>query len=136
MTCDRLNQAVALSGARIRFPFWDTDSVAYIRQLRTDFRYLPGQPKRILRALLARFVPPDIWDLPKHSFNFPLHDFLAHDNFALVREQLDPMRWRRYAILNVDRVQRYGQQYMGGDSKLLFRVWALVVLGAWLDQHR
>ncbi len=136
MTCDRLNQAIAISGATVRFPFWDGDTDRFIRQLPIDFRYLPDQPKRILRALLGRFVPPEIWSVPKHGFNFPLHAFLAGDEHALVRQHLDAARWRTHGLLRAQEVQRYGQRFIAGDEGLTFRVWALVVLGAWLDQHQ
>jgi len=136
MTCDRLNQAMAISGATVRFPFSDRDTNRFIRQLPTDFRFLPGQPKRILRTLLARFVPPEIWSLPKHGFNFPLRDFLAGDDHTLVRHYLDAARWRAHGLLRAQEVQRYGERFIAGDAGLTFRVWALVVLGAWLEQHR
>ena len=135
MTCDRLNQALLVTGAPVRFPFWDKEADGFIRQLRTDYRYLPGQPKRILRALLARYVPVAIWDLPKHGFNFPLSDFLSGDDFLLLRRHLDPQQWRDYGLLSVEQVQRYGRDFMAGDQRLTFRVWALVVLGAWLKHH-
>jgi len=96
---------------------------------------LPGQPKRILRALLARYVPVAIWDLPKHGFNFPLSNFLSGDDFLLLRRHLDPQQWRDYGLLSVEQVQRYGRDFMAGDQRLTFRVWALVVLGAWLKHH-
>lgn len=136
MTCDRLNQAMVISGAPIRFPFWDRDTDRFIRQLRTEFRYLPGEPKRILRALLARYVPSDIWNLPKHGFNFPLRAFLTDDSHALVRQYLDAARWRAYGLLRPEAVERYGQRFMAGEGAVTFRVWALVVLGAWLEHHR
>ncbi len=136
MTCDRLNQAMAISGATVRFPFWDRDTNHYIRQLRTEFRYLPGQPKRILRALLARFVPADILNLPKHGFNFPLRAFLTDEDHALVRRHLDAERWRQHGLLRAQDVQRYARRFMAGDTSLTFRVWGLVVLGAWLEEHR
>lgn len=136
MSCDRLNQAMAISGATVRFPFWDRETDRFIRQLPTDFRYLPGQPKRILRTLLARFVPPEIWSLPKHGFNFPLRAFLAGDDHALVRHHLDATRWRTYGLLRPQGVQRYGERFIAGDQGVTFRVWALVVLAAWLEEHR
>lgn len=136
MTCDRLNQAMAISGATVRFPFWDRDTDRFIRQLRTEFRYLPGQPKRILRTLLARFVPAEIWNLPKHGFNFPLRAFLVGEDYALVRRYLDTERWRAQGLLRAQEVQRYGERFIAGDDDLTFRVWALVVLGAWLEEHR
>lgn len=136
MTCDRLNQALAITGAPVRFPFWAADIDRYLRQLRTDYRHLPGQPKRILRGLLARYVPTEIWDLPKHSFNFPLREFLAGDDFFLVRQHLAPRRWQAFGLLNPEHTQHFAQQFMRGDDRVTFRVWALVVFGAWLEQHK
>ena len=94
MPCDRLTQATLVSGLQVRYPFYGRDTDRFIRQLRTDFRHLPGQPKRILRALLARYVPQQIWDLPKHGFDFPLRDFLAGDDFGWCARYLDAERWR------------------------------------------
>lgn len=135
MPNDRLSQAMLISGQPVRYPFFGRETDHFIRQLRTDYRYLPGQPKRILRALLARYVPTEIWDAPKHGFNFPLHDFLAAEDYLLVRRHLDPSHWRTMGLLSHEEVQRYARQFIAGDHRLTFRVWALVVLGAWLANH-
>jgi asparagine synthase (glutamine-hydrolysing) len=132
---DRMNQATQMTGARIRYPFCDAATDRFLRQLPIGFRYLPAQPKRILRELLARYVPREIWDMPKHGFDFPLHAFLAGDNFCLVRRHLNPEFWRQSGILDAEMVQHYAAGFMAGDERLTFRVWALVMLGSWLQQH-
>lgn len=96
---------------------------------------MPGQPKRILRALLARYVPRAIWDGPKRGFTFPLHDFLAGDDWALVHQHVLDGRWLHRGVLRPAVVRRHAQRYIGGEKQLMFRIWALVVLGAWLDAH-
>jgi asparagine synthase (glutamine-hydrolysing) len=135
MPCDRLTQAMQLTGARVRFPFLARDVDGFLRQLPTEWRHLPGQPKRILRELLARCVPRELWDAPKHGFDFPLHDFLAGDDFMLVHRHVLRGRWLTRGMLRPEVVRRYALAYIGGDRRLMFRVWALVVLGAWLDAH-
>ncbi len=80
-------------------------------------------------------MPRDIWDVPKHGFNFPLYEFLAADDFALVRRYLDPGLWRPLRLLSAEMVQHYARRFMAGDQRLTFRVWALVMLGAWLEKH-
>ena len=132
---DRMNQATQITGAALRYPFWDGATDRYLRQLPTQYRYSPTQPKRILRELLARYVPRQIWDSPKHGFDFPLHAFLADDNFSLVRRHLDPGFWTHMRILDAERVQHFATQFMAGDRRMTFRVWALVMLGAWLQKH-
>ena len=135
MPSDRLSQAALVSGLSVRYPFCDPQTDRFLRQLRTEYRYLPGQPKRILRALLARYVPTPRWDGPKHGFNFPLSDFLAAQDYLVVRRYLDVERWRRLELLSPGKVQHYAQRFMAGDRSLMFRVWSLVILGAWMESH-
>jgi asparagine synthase (glutamine-hydrolysing) len=135
MPSDRLSQSALITGMPVRYPFFDARTNRFLRQLRTDWRWLPGQPKRILRALLARYVPAQIWDLPKHGFDFPLQQFLAADDHALVRRYLVAGSWLERGLLRADGVRGYARQFMAGDPRLAFRVWALVVLGAWLEKH-
>lgn len=135
MTSDRLNQALALTEVPMRFPFWDGEVERYIRQLRTEHRSRPGQPKRILRALLASYLPAALWDGPKRGFNFPLREFLIGDDHALVRRFLAPAHWRTWQLLDPAQVDRLAQRFIAGETGVTFRVWALVVLGAWLEQR-
>jgi asparagine synthase (glutamine-hydrolysing) len=132
---DRMNQATLITGAPIRYPFCDRETDRFLRQLPVDFCDLPTQPKRILREALARYVPRPIWDLPKHGFNFPLHAFLADDNFSLVRRHLEPALWTASGVLDAQGVQHYATRFIAGDQRMTFRVWALVMLGAWLERH-
>ena len=135
MPCDRLNQATLVSGLRVRYPFCDRKADAFIRQLPEDWRYRKGEPKRILRALLSRYVPQPIWDVPKHGFDFPLLEFLSGDDYALVRRYLLQGRWLDMGLLRPDGVRAYALRFIAGDERMKFRVWALVVLAAWLEQR-
>jgi asparagine synthase (glutamine-hydrolysing) len=107
----------------------------YLRQLRTEWRYLPGQTKRIVRALLARYVPAQICDLPKRGFDFPLRQSLDTDGHALVHRYLEAGRWPGFGPLRAHLVRSYARRFMAGDPRLAFRVWALLELGARLENH-
>lgn len=136
MPSERLTQATRASPAPVRYPFCDAEVDLYIRRLRTDWRHSPTSPKRILRELLARYVPRGLWEAPKHGFDFPLQAFLQTRDFALVRCYLDPDRWRTTNVLPAEGVWRYAMKFMAGDMSQTFRVWQLVVLGAWLHKHK
>ncbi|MCI1193138.1 asparagine synthetase B family protein [Calidifontimicrobium sp. SYSU G02091] len=132
---ERLTQCERITGLPIRYPFCDRAVFDFLRALPVQYRHTPTESKRVLRALLARHVPRPLWDLPKHGFNFPLQRFLAADDHALVRRYVMRGRWLERGLMRADEVRRYAQQYVAGDERLMFRVWALVVLGAWLDAH-
>jgi len=135
MPGDRLHQAAAISGLRVRYPFWDKSVDGFIRSLPPDYRYRPAEPKRILRSVLARHVPRNLWDVPKHGFDFPLTEFLGAADFQVVRQYLSHERWAHWQVLSPERVAEYGRRFIAGERDLNFRVWALVVLAAWLEGH-
>lgn len=135
LPCDRLSQAALATGLDVRFPFWDPEVEAWLRGQPLAHRWREGSPKHILRALLARHVPRMLWDLPKHSFDFPLLDFLSADNHQVVHRYLLHDRWTHWQVLAPERVAEYGHRFIAGERSLCFRVWALVVLSAWLEGH-
>jgi len=135
LPCDRLSQAALISGLDVRFPFWEPAVEACVRGQPLSHRWRPDASKHILRAVLARHVPRKLWDLPKHSFDFPLREFLCAEDFQLVRRYLLDGRWEQWQVLSPGQVQAYGMRFMAGEQNLLFRVWALVVLAAWLEGH-
>jgi hypothetical protein len=107
----------------------------YLRQLRTWRRLLPGQTERIVGVLLARYVPAQIWDLPKHGFDFPLRQSLDTDGHERVHWYLEAGRWPGWGPLRAGPVSSYARRFMAGDLCLAFRVWALMELGARLENH-
>jgi asparagine synthase (glutamine-hydrolysing) len=132
---DRVHQAAELTGLQVRFPYWDRDVEQLIRGLPRDYRYTEAEPKRLLRALLGRYVPRHVWDAPKHGFDFPFVTLLQYDALALVRRYLDTGLLKRQGLVEARRVVEYVRAFQAGDSGLGFRIWALVVLFAWLEHH-
>jgi asparagine synthase (glutamine-hydrolysing) len=132
---DRLSQSALITGLDVRYPFWDSEVEAWLRGQPQAYRWRPDDPKHMLRTLLARHVPRNLWDVPKHSFDFPLQDFLAGEDYAVVRRYLLQGGWERWQVLSPERVADYGRRFIAGEHSLRFRVWALVVLAAWLEGH-
>ncbi len=135
MPCERLTQALRSTGLHVAFPYWDPEVETLLRALPLGLRWRPGSPKHLLREVLARHVPRALWDVPKHGFNFPLQAFLQAEDFRLLRRYLLDGGWRQWQILAPKTVLAYAHRYMSGETELIFRVWALVVLAAWLEGH-
>lgn len=135
MTCERLNQTAAISGAPVRYPFVAIDTWRFLRGLPAPLRHRPGESKRILRMLLARLDPGAPHDAPKHGFDMPLASFLRADNCRLVREHLLDSASPLPDLLSREQVHKIGNRFVAGEVGLVFRVWALVILSGWLARH-
>lgn len=132
---DRVHQAAELTGLAVRFPYWDHQVEAVIQTLPRNFRSTEDEPKRLLRALLSRYVPRELWEQPKHGFDFPFLALMRHNDNALIDRYLAPAIVKEFAIVDAKTVATYVDRFVGGDDGLAFRVWGLVVLFAWLEHH-
>jgi asparagine synthase (glutamine-hydrolysing) len=99
-------------------------------------RFAEGQEKRILREILARYVPRQIWDAPKHGFDFPFQAFLAADNYALARMYIESDASPLVELFKPDFMRSYLKRFIAGDTSLAFKIWTFVVLAIWLDGHK
>lgn len=135
MPCDRLGQAACATGLDVRFPYWAPPVAAWLRALPMAWRWQADSPKHLLRRLLARHVPRALWEGPKRGFDFPLQRFLAAEDFKMVRRYLLAANGSLRQIFAQAEIDRYARRYLAGEKALSFRIWALVVLSAWLDAH-
>jgi asparagine synthase (glutamine-hydrolysing) len=92
---DWVHQAAQATGLRVRFPYGDAGVENLVRSLPQECRYNPEHPKRLLRCLLARYVPQSLWDQPKHGFDFPFVALMRHKGQALLNRHLAPALIRR-----------------------------------------
>lgn len=135
LTDDRIHNAATLSGLPVRLPFLDRRVEAYVRTLPCEWRSTEAMEKRILRTLLGRHLPPALWDVPKHGFDFPLQAFMKANERALVNRYLDSVGSPLLAIFERAMLHAYAEKFRAGDPVALFRAWALVVLARWLESR-
>jgi asparagine synthase (glutamine-hydrolysing) len=139
---DRIHQASAITGVEVRFPYFDPGVIDWVSCLDLDLRYHPAEPKRVLKAVLDRYVPRSMWDTPKHGFDFPFVSLMLADDCALVRQYLDPAVTSRWGLFDQNELDATANSFIRGnrrsafaDQSPAFRIWVLVVLFAWLENH-
>lgn len=132
---DRLHQASRHAGLPVRYPFWDRQVEDYIRSLPVPYRYEGGIQKRILKSVLERYIPKDVWHFPKHGFNFPFIDLMRHNQSALLCQYLDIDLVRRQGVFDPAQVQKMVQDFAAGNNENSFRIWGLLNFQAWYIEH-
>lgn len=132
MPCDRLGYAARATGLDVRFPFWMPALAGWLQSLPLSLRWQPQAPKYLLRQLLARHIPAALWDGPKQGFDPPLHDWLTDPDRTLLQQYLLAADTPLSRLFPRERVSAYVERYLAGERPLVFRLWALVILSAWL----
>jgi asparagine synthase (glutamine-hydrolysing) len=94
-----------------------------------------GKGKSLLRQVLARYVPPKLFERPKWGFMPPLADWLRGPLKQWADDLLDEQSLRSQAILNPNLVRaRWRDHLRQADRKEEWcsPLWNVLTLQAWL----
>lgn len=130
---DRIHQSRAVFGPEVAFPFFDQKIRAFVRSLPMQYRYAPDEPKKLFRHLLARYIPQEIWDVPKHGFDYPFDRLMRYRDNHLIEKYLSPESLNQHGLFDTAMAEQYTERFLAGDSSVRFKVWALLVFQAWYE---
>ncbi len=128
-------EAAALANIAMTLPYHDADLCRYVRRLPQSFRFHDGASKILLQKLFGKYYGAPRDALKKRYFNFPLQSFLAEGDYALARRYLSVECMTRHGLVDPERADVWIDRYLAGDPSVLFKVWSLLVLHAWLDSR-
>jgi asparagine synthase (glutamine-hydrolysing) len=128
---DRASMAASLEG---RVPFLDYRLVEFAWRLPLDFKIYHGQGKRIVRSVLARYVPTHLFDRPKMGFNLPLRQWLRGPLRPWVEELLDATKLREQGIFNPLPIRQAWLEYLNGREQSATPLWGVLMFQAWQDE--
>jgi asparagine synthase (glutamine-hydrolysing) len=127
---DRAAMAVSLEG---RIPFLDHRVVEFAWRLPLAFKIRDQQGKWILRRLLSRYVPPELFERPKAGFAIPLAEWLRGPLFEWAESLLSEDRLRREGYLNPKAVRKSWSKFLKGGRNLQFHIWDVLMFQSWLE---
>ncbi len=130
---DRASMSVGLEA---RAPLLDTRVVEFAWSLPEEFLIDKKGGKRVLRELMARYVPQHLTDRPKRGFGAPVEDWLRGPLRGWAEDLLNASRLRDQGLLDAGEVQTIWKQHLSGWRNHANLVWALLMFQAWIDSSR
>src|SRR3546814_16762536 len=91
--------------------------------------------KRILRGVLARYVPPALAERPKQGFSVPIADWLRGPLQGWAEDYLAEGRVRRQGLFEPAQVRRLWDQHRSGWRKHPKAPWAVLVFPMWAGAY-
>jgi asparagine synthase (glutamine-hydrolysing) len=126
---DRATMAVSLEG---RVPMLDPDVVGFAWSLPLEMKVFGGESKRVLRRMLARYLPPALFERPKMGFGIPLGDWLRGPLREWAEALLDPARLRDEGIFDPAPIREKWDEHLAGRH-WEFHLWDILMFQAWLE---
>jgi asparagine synthase (glutamine-hydrolysing) len=126
-------EAAGLAMVRMELPYHDIDLWTFVRSVPEEFRIAGDQTKVLLKRLYARYFGAGAAIAKKKYFNVPVSGIMSSSNFAIVKQYLAPENMRRHGLVDPKKAWPWIDRYVAGAEDLRFKVWALLVLHAWLE---
>ena len=128
---DRASMSVSLE---VRVPLLDPDVFRFAWGLPDSQRIRNGHGKWILRQVLARHVPNELFERPKMGFGVPLGRWLSGPLNAWASELLDPNSLRTQGYLQPDAVASLWKEHSSGRTDRAAQLWPILMFQSWLNE--
>lgn len=126
---DRATMAVALEA---RAPLMDYKLAEYAWHLPDDMKVRNGKGKWILREVLKRYVPENLYDRPKMGFSVPLNDWLRGPLNDWAEDLLAEENIKSAGLLNSNKVTKRWHDFKNShDTTSPKDLWTILMFQAW-----
>lgn len=122
------------TGLEVRCPLLDHRVVELAWALPVSVKLCGGKGKWLLRRLLARYLPPALFERPKQGFSIPTAQWLRGPLRRWAEAQLATERLRAQGYLHADLVWRAWQEHQSGAWDHSTRLWAVLLFQLWLER--
>jgi asparagine synthase (glutamine-hydrolysing) len=129
---DRAAMSVSLE---TRAPYLDRHVAELAWSLPLELTAGGPRSKHVLRELLVRHVPGDLYCQPKRGFGIPLARLLRNELKNLTQDNFDWLKANFADVISPQLVDRYWHQHLRGIANWQREVWTLLTLSMFLRTH-
>ena len=131
----KVDRAAMASSLETRAPFLDHRVVEFAWRLPLSHKLADGQGKAVLRQVLYRHVPRELIERPKMGFGIPLDSWLRNELRDWAEDLLSVPALEATGLVDPAPVRLAWEQHLSGRQALGYRLWSVLMLQAWLQQH-
>ena len=125
---DRASMAVSLEA---RAPLLDRRIYDYVWRLPESIKIRDGKGKYLLREVLARHLPRELFERPKQGFSMPVGDWLRGPLKDWAEDLLNEKTLEQQGFLNPQVIRDTWQAHLKGRGHHGGQLWTVLMFQAW-----
>jgi asparagine synthase (glutamine-hydrolysing) len=129
----KVDRATMAASLEARAPLLDHRLVEWSFRVPTAVHIQNGQGKWLLRRILEKRVPPELFERPKSGFGIPLGEWLRGPLRDWAEDLLSESRLDAAGI-RPQPVRRLWQDHLSGVANGQYLLWPVLMLLAWLEE--
>jgi asparagine synthase (glutamine-hydrolysing) len=131
----KVDRAAMSTALEVRLPLLSHRVVELSWRLGRSAWLAEGRSKWLLRKLLARYVPPALFERPKMGFTVPVGEWLRGPLREWATAMIESPQLEATLGVRAVFVRSEWRSFLAGPGGEPRRIWALVMLGAWASHE-
>ena len=121
-------------GLETRMPFLDYKIYEFSKSLPNNFKINKGEQKIILKRLLERYLPLELFQRPKQGFISPITDIIEY-NIDFIENLFKDDQVLQLSQINHKLTIKELESFKKGDYSNQYNLWDLIVFHLWLKNN-
>ena len=131
----KVDRASMKYSVETRVPYLDHRVVEFAVNLSPELKYRNGISKYLLKQILYQYVPKELFQRPKQGFAIPLSKWLKNELDYLMNDYLSESVINKHQLIDYKYVESLKKRFCTGTDFLFNRLWVLIVLHKWFEDH-
>ncbi len=130
----KVDRASMASSLEARAPLLDRRIYEYAWRLPAQFKIRNGKGKWLLRQVLKRHVPEELFERPKQGFSVPVGEWLRGPLKDWAEDLLSVKKLGRHGLLDAPPIRSAWADHLAGRGSNAQKLWTVLMFQAWHER--
>ncbi len=132
----KVDRAAMSCSLETRLPFLNHHLVEFAWQIPLSMKIKNGKGKSVLRNVLYKYIPQELFDRPKTGFGLPIHSWLRGPLREWAESLLNESRLKNQGYLETAPITEKWQQHLSGHRNWHLQLWNVLIFQSWFEEYR